>query len=74
MTMGWAGLERVPRFDGELAPRTERRLRATRDCSAPRTRAATWWRWAPMPLTRLAEAWQRVKMLWQHDPGRPIGV
>jgi HK97 family phage prohead protease len=25
-------------------------------------------------LRRLAEAGQRVKMLWQHDPSRPIGV
>jgi uncharacterized protein len=25
-------------------------------------------------LARLAEAGHRVKMLWQHDPGRPIGV
>lgn len=25
-------------------------------------------------LARLAEAGQRVKMLWQHDPTRPIGV
>jgi uncharacterized protein len=25
-------------------------------------------------LTRLAAGGRRVKMLWQHDPGRPIGV
>lgn len=25
-------------------------------------------------LARLASAGRRVKMLWQHDPGRPIGV
>ena len=25
-------------------------------------------------LAKLAEAGQRVKMLWQHDPARPIGV
>ncbi len=25
-------------------------------------------------LARLAAAGRRVKMLWQHDPGRPIGV
>jgi HK97 family phage prohead protease len=25
-------------------------------------------------LGRMAEAGQRVKMLWQHDPARPIGV
>ena len=77
MMQGWGGLEtKFRRFDGELGLKDGAVIAGYAslfgaedhggDVVAPGAYAAS--------LRRLAEAGQRVKMLWQHDPARPIGV
>jgi uncharacterized protein len=77
MMSGWAGLEtKFRRFDGELGLEDGAviagyaSLFGAEDQGGDVVSRGAY----AASLARLAEAGQRVKMLWQHDPGRPIGV
>jgi uncharacterized protein len=77
MMMGWGGLEtKFRRFDGELGLEEGAVIAGyaslfdAEDQGGDVVRRGAY----AASLKRLGAGGQRVKMLWQHDPTRPIGV